>query len=391
MSAADFEEALAQLVLQESLRIRSSQQGWLLRTSTASAPTTTPWQGLLRKSFGGMCRPHQPKQDCLSLLDDVMGLSDTDKLAVAVGLSFAPMSESIARAVENTVTPQLFYAAIATTMVTWVVLAANPEPVFTKAAAIVSAVLLVYLGSDAFLEVLKASFELRRATAQAVTFEELEEASQRFGRVMGEQGTRIFILVVTVLVSRGAMGGASLLSARLPLLPHFMEASSVGATQLGIRLAAVEQVSRVAVVEGQLTVTLAPTAVAMVAGSNEGAAHAGGGETAAEAPHYRETFFSAHPELRDKVVVHHAIEQQVLKRYPGLFTEAEIHSLSNLRGIPKSINPDIHLSKIRRAWNEFYRSYSKPTKQEVHDFAAQLDRQWGAIFRPPVSLGGHAP
>lgn len=44
--------------------------------------------------------------------------------------------------------------------------------------------------------------------------------------------------------------------------------------------------------------------------------------------------FKAFPWLKGKVVVHHAIEQQVLKRYPGLFTKADIHALDNLRGIP---------------------------------------------------------
>ena len=59
---------------------------------------------------------------------------------------------------------------------------------------------------------------------------------------------------------------------------------------------------------------------------------------------YRATFFHANPELQGKVIVHHAVEQQVLKRYPGVVTEAEIHSLENLRGIPKALNSDLHLS-----------------------------------------------
>jgi hypothetical protein len=74
---------------------------------------------------------------------------------------------------------------------------------------------------------------------------------------------RVFILAVTVVVGRGTMGGASWLSARLPLLPNFAEASVVGAAQVGVNLASVGQVSAVAVVEGNLVISLAPTAVAM--------------------------------------------------------------------------------------------------------------------------------
>ncbi len=59
---------------------------------------------------------------------------------------------------------------------------------------------------------------------------------------------------------------------------------------------------------------------------------------------YKTTFFSAHPSLEGKVVVHHAVEQQVLTRYPGVVSESQMHSIENLRGIPKNINSDIHLS-----------------------------------------------
>ena len=374
-----FKEALVQLVLETPLSLRPSQQGWLVRTSAPYKDVGTSQPHLPHKGFGSLCRPRQQREGCLSLLDDVVGLSQTDKLAVALGLSFEPMRESIARSVEDTLSPEFFVAAIGASMLTWVVLAANPEPVFTKAAAIIAAVMVIYLGVDAFLEVVKACFELKRASEQAVTVEELAEAGERFGRVLGEQGARVFILAVTVLVSQGTLGGASFLAARLPLLPRFAEASALGASQLGIRLEAVEQVSMMAVVEGRLAIALAPTAVSMMAASN-----GSGSEPAATAHNYRETFFAAHPSLRDKVVVHHAVEQQVLKRYPGLFSEAEIHSLNNLRGIPKSIHPDLHLSKLRRAWNDFYRAHPHPTKQEVLDFAARLDRQFGAIFEPPL-------
>jgi uncharacterized Zn-binding protein involved in type VI secretion len=50
---------------------------------------------------------------------------------------------------------------------------------------------------------------------------------------------------------------------------------------------------------------------------------------------YRATFFNAYPEQRGKVIVHHAVEQQIQNRYPGLVKNEELHSLENLRGIPK--------------------------------------------------------
>ncbi|MFC9848367.1 DUF6531 domain-containing protein [Streptomyces sp. NPDC060223] len=100
---------------------------------------------------------------------------------------------------------------------------------------------------------------------------------------------------------------------------------------------------------------------------------------------YKKTFFAAHPGLKGKVVVHHAIEQQVLNRYPGLFSADEMHSLENLRGIPKGdINSRVHLSQIRVEWNRFYDSNPNPTRQEVLDQVTRVDDMLGNWFSPRI-------
>jgi RHS repeat-associated protein len=100
---------------------------------------------------------------------------------------------------------------------------------------------------------------------------------------------------------------------------------------------------------------------------------------------YRGTFFAAHPELEGKVVVHHAVEQQILTRYPGRFTSSEINSLENLRGIPKSANADLHLSKIRKTWNEFYRAHPNATREKILEQATLIDNAYGTQFNPSIS------
>jgi hypothetical protein len=103
---------------------------------------------------------------------------------------------------------------------------------------------------------------------------------------------------------------------------------------------------------------------------------------------YKATFFKAHPDLEGRVVVHHAVEQRVLKKYPGVVTEAEIHSLENLRGIPTDINSELHLSKIRIEWNKFYRQFDStgtvPTQQQLLDKATEIDKLFGTRFTPGV-------
>jgi hypothetical protein len=99
---------------------------------------------------------------------------------------------------------------------------------------------------------------------------------------------------------------------------------------------------------------------------------------------YRRTFFLAYPEKEGQVVVHHAVEQQTLKLYPDAVTEEELNSLENLRGIPKESNADLHLRKIRKAWDEFYESHPNATKQELLDHATNIDDLHGDQFSPPV-------
>ncbi len=265
VDAKAFESALTQWALTAPETLLFPQQGWLVRTSFPSNDADARWKRLMGKSFGGVCPPGQRRDNCLSLLDDVMGLSQWDKLGVGLALSLDPLKESISKAVEDTLAPQLFYTVIATGLVTWAVLAANPEPVFTKGAAIVSAILLIYLGVEVFLELVDASRELKWATDRATTWEELEHAAQRFARRVGPEVARVFVLAVTVTVSHGMAGGAALLASRLPNLPRFLDAAAEGASRVGISLANVGQVSSVAVVGGTIVISLPATAVAMAA------------------------------------------------------------------------------------------------------------------------------
>lgn len=265
VDADAFEEALAQMVLAARLTLHLPQQGRLVLASYPSDEQGARWQRLVSKSFGGLCEPGQRREDCLSLLDDVMGLSEMDKLGVAFGLSMEPLKESISQAVEKSLAPQLFFTVIATGLVTWAVLAANPEPVFTKAAAIISAILLIYLGVETFLELVDASRELKRASDRATSWEELEHAGRRFANRVGPEVARVFVLAVTVVVSHGMAGGAALLSSRLSMLPSLSGAAVAGASRAGINLANVGQVSAVAVVGGTIIISLPATAVAMAA------------------------------------------------------------------------------------------------------------------------------
>lgn len=71
------------------------------------------------------------------------------------------------------------------------------------------------------------------------------------------------------------------------------------------------------------------------------------------------------------------VAQQLLK-------ELGMHSLENLRGIPKEKNFELHLSTIRKEWNKFYRQNAAPTKQQLLGKATEIDNMLGSQFNPPI-------
>ncbi|MFC7625155.1 hypothetical protein [Microlunatus sp. GCM10028923] len=106
----------------------------------------------------------------------------------------------------------------------------------------------------------------------------------------------------------------------------------------------------------------------------------------AENTNYRQTFREAHPDIADSVVVHHAVEQQAMRKYPSAgITPNQMHSLENLRGIPKGdVNNKVHLSGLRKDWNRFYRDNPEATQQQLLDYATKLDEKYGSHFDPQV-------
>ncbi|BCG79528.1 hypothetical protein [Mesorhizobium sp. 113-3-3] len=100
---------------------------------------------------------------------------------------------------------------------------------------------------------------------------------------------------------------------------------------------------------------------------------------------YRKTFFDANPTLNSSdYVVHHSVEQGINNKYPGLFSDEELNSIENLRGIRKEFDIKLHQKVIKSEWNKFYRAHTVATRQQVLDYASHLDKKYGHLFDPPI-------
>jgi hypothetical protein len=85
--------------------------------------------------------------------------------------------------------------------------------------------------------------------------------------------------------------------------------------------------------------------------------------------------------------VHHAIEQQWFRNFPDVLSPIEMNGIGNLRGIPIGVNNTLHLSDIRKAWNQFGRDYPDPTLEDFERMRDEIDRKYGCQFLPPVGGG----
>jgi hypothetical protein len=136
-----------------------------------------------------------------------------------------------------------------------------PEPLLSKGvAATLTVALIAYLGWDTVWSLIQGWRVLAAEVRDADTFDGIRSAGEKYGEVMGKQAARAF-----VMLAMAALGStAQTLASRVATLPGSAQAALVGAEQGGFRLVAAAEVSAVAVsASGEVTLALAPNAVAM--------------------------------------------------------------------------------------------------------------------------------
>ena len=262
---AEFKDALVRMVLDMPLRVASSvpERGggrWMPGTGGSGGEA---WQAELTRSYMRHCEQRGTPGDCFTRLEDGPFLQEDDKRSIAMALAVGPALEGVDAEVRAMLDPTRVLATLSISITAYMALLAAPDPVLTKGVAAGAALLLWgYLGFE-FFDLIRAYRRLAEEAARATTFEELREAGERFGRVIGPNSVRILVLVGTA-----AVGETAALMSRAPTLPGFGQASRTVELNTGWNLmeAAVgaERVI-VSVPEGSLRVVLPMTAVAMTA------------------------------------------------------------------------------------------------------------------------------
>ncbi|MFP2910464.1 AHH domain-containing protein [Pyxidicoccus sp. 3LFB2] len=237
--------------------VEDPQRGRLLVTEESDAETE------LESAYGRWCQRKRMSGDCLHLLDESVTLDEEGKRTLAFRLALDSVWDETAEALEELTDREALVTMLATTGAVYLGLWLIPEPLLSKGlAATLTVALIAWLGWDTVWSLVQGWRVLAKEVEAATTFEQIEDSGAKYGKVMGRNAARAF-----VMLAMAALGGtAQTLAARIPTLPGSAHAALVGAEQGGFRLAAAGQVTSVAVAPGGvITIALDPEAVSKLA------------------------------------------------------------------------------------------------------------------------------
>ncbi len=251
-------------------------------------PLVPEAEAALNEKYLRWCQP-RGGGDCLGLFTDGPYLRTDDRRTLALALAFGTVLDETRAAHGRELSPQAILSSLVWAAGLYLALWLVPEPSTKAVAAVLSVVLLAWLGVDALWGLLDGWARMAHRAHEATTFEELHAAGEDFGRVMGTDAARALILAVATLSGR-TLGEVS---THLRSLPRFNPVQAQWTAQgfQGSVAVAVEEVVAVEVVMAEsralvvLSSSQAPLAIDILAKS--GSAGAGGGHSGTVAIQHR--------------------------------------------------------------------------------------------------------
>ncbi|QSQ28448.1 hypothetical protein JY651_39370 [Pyxidicoccus parkwayensis] len=196
----------------------------------------------LTREYLRWCERTQGGGDCLRLLVDGPTVRGEDRYALALAISLGSVLEETTEALKGMVQPSAVLSMLVWTAALYLTLWALPDPLSKGLAAVITVSLLAWLGVDTVWSLMRGWVRLVEDSDRATTFDELSDAGEKFGRVMGENTARVLVMVATAVLA----GSVPKLAKKLPALPGFQQAAVQAEAQGGIRLAEVAEVETVA-------------------------------------------------------------------------------------------------------------------------------------------------
>lgn len=215
----------------------------------------------LTRAYRSWCETAHRTEDCLHLLTESPTIDGDGRFVLALALAQGAVLDEMLEAFKDVANPQALMSAVLWTWTTYMLLLTVPEPVTKGIAAVMTATLICYVGVDTFWGLIMGFKQLMMEADESTTFGQLRKAGERYGKLMGRNAARAFVMLATAAIGNTAPG----LAAQVPSLPGAMQAAAQARTQLGIHFAAIGEVQMVAVSAESTTIALSAGAVAMTA------------------------------------------------------------------------------------------------------------------------------
>jgi hypothetical protein len=172
---------------------------WIPERQEGPVEPTPEAEAALRDKYLTWCT-HQGGGDCLGLLDDSLYLRADDRRAFSLALAFGSVLDETREAL----TRELLDVRALVSLVVWTValycmMWVVPEPTTKAVAATLTLLLMGYLGLKTVYGLMDGWARMADTAHHATTFEELREAGEEFGKVLGQDAARAMILAVATL------------------------------------------------------------------------------------------------------------------------------------------------------------------------------------------------
>jgi hypothetical protein len=177
-------------------------------------------------------------------------------------------------ALRDMVSPQALVSMVVWTGCFYLLLWLLPEPMSKALAASLTLALLAWLPAHTVWSLMDGWAALVHEVDRATSYAQIEQAAERFRKVMGENTARVVVMLVTAALA----GGTAKFAAKLPKLPGFERAAEWAEAQ-GLKLAEAGEVEAAAAAEEQTFTLMARRPGGRAAAAAEEAAEARGGIT----------------------------------------------------------------------------------------------------------------
>jgi len=211
-------------------------------------------------------RAHNFYGDCLGgALVEGRYLDMHGRYIWALALSKSPVIDEMKKALgEMLEVRALIQTALWTLGSMLLIMAINP--VAPALVAVVGVGLILYVGVDTLINLVNGWRQLMDEVKVATTFEQIRDAGERFGRILGREAARAFAMLLMAAIG----STAKLFAVKVPTLPGSAQVAVQADGTAKISLSALGSVEEIALSAEGVSVTVASTAMTMGARGSGG-------------------------------------------------------------------------------------------------------------------------